>query len=101
MSFGSQGELAHRSYAEAARRLNILCVNGEGGELSDMMDGRYKANAASRWRRAFGVNAQFLNSACVLEIKIGQGAARRGRHAARLEVTPQVAKPAARTPTCR
>ena len=33
MSFGSQGETPFRIYAEAARRLNIVCMNGEGGKL--------------------------------------------------------------------
>src|SRR5690606_22579265 len=27
MSFGSQGELSYKAYAEAAHRLNILCIN--------------------------------------------------------------------------
>ena len=30
MSFGSQGETAFRAYPEAAKRINIVCVNGEG-----------------------------------------------------------------------
>lgn len=94
MSFGSQGELAYRAYAEAARRLNILCVNGEGGELPDMMDGRYKANRGQQVASGrFGVNAQFLNSACVLEIKIGQGAKPgEGGMLPASKVTPQVAE---------
>jgi glutamate synthase (NADPH/NADH) large chain len=29
MSFGSQSETAFRAYAEAARRLNIIALNGE------------------------------------------------------------------------
>ncbi len=74
MSFGSQGELAYKAYAESASRLNILCVNGEGGELPDVM-GKYKANRGNQVASArFGVNIEFLNSCAVLEIKIGQGA---------------------------
>ncbi|HVU09826.1 MAG TPA: glutamate synthase-related protein [Phototrophicaceae bacterium] len=74
MSFGSQGELAYKAYAESAARLNILCVNGEGGELPDVM-GKYKANRGNQVASArFGVNIEFLNSCAVLEIKIGQGA---------------------------
>ena len=74
MSFGSQGELAYKAYAEAASRLNILCVNGEGGELPDIM-GKYKPNRGNQIASArFGVNIEFLNSCAVLEIKIGQGA---------------------------
>jgi glutamate synthase (NADPH/NADH) large chain len=74
MSFGSQGELAYKAYAEAAHRLNILCINGEGGELPDVM-GKYPRHRGQQIASArFGVNIQFLNSCAVLEIKIGQGA---------------------------
>jgi glutamate synthase (NADPH/NADH) large chain len=40
MSYGSQGEIAFRAYAEAAMRADMLCMNGEGGEIPDMY-GRY------------------------------------------------------------
>jgi len=74
MSFGSQGELAYRAYAEAAYRLNIICVNGEGGELSDVM-GKYPRHRGQQVASArFGVNIEFLNSCYLIEIKIGQGA---------------------------
>ncbi|HEX5609197.1 MAG TPA: glutamate synthase-related protein [Solirubrobacterales bacterium] len=74
MSFGSQSEPAFRAYAEAAKATNILCVNGEGGEIRDMY-GQYRS-----WRGQqvasgrFGVSAEMLNSSYVAEIKIGQGA---------------------------
>lgn len=74
MSFGSQSEPAFRSYAEAAKAINILCINGEGGEIRDMY-GRYRT-----WRGQqvasgrFGVSAEMLNASYVAEIKIGQGA---------------------------
>ncbi|MGA8746825.1 MAG: glutamate synthase-related protein [Solirubrobacterales bacterium] len=74
MSFGSQSEPAFRAYAEAARAINILCVNGEGGEIRDMY-GQYR-----KWRGQqvasgrFGVSAEMINSSYVAEIKIGQGA---------------------------
>ncbi|MGD9737681.1 MAG: glutamate synthase-related protein [Solirubrobacterales bacterium] len=74
MSFGSQSEPAFRAYAEAAKATNILCMNGEGGEIKDMY-GRYR-----NWRGQqvasgrFGVSAEMLNSSYVAEIKIGQGA---------------------------
>jgi len=74
MSFGSQSEPAFRAYAEAAKDINILCVNGEGGEIRDMY-GKYR-----KWRGQqvasgrFGVSAEMLNSSYVAEIKIGQGA---------------------------
>jgi len=74
MSFGSQGELAYKAYGEAAARLNILCMNGEGGELPDVM-GKYPHNRGNQIASArFGVNIAFLNSCEYLEIKIGQGA---------------------------
>jgi glutamate synthase (NADPH/NADH) large chain len=74
MSFGSQSEPAFRAYAEAAKATNILCMNGEGGEIRDMY-GQYR-----KWRGQqvasgrFGVSAEMINSSYVAEIKIGQGA---------------------------
>jgi glutamate synthase (NADPH/NADH) large chain len=74
MSFGSQGETAFRSYAQAAAKLNILTMNGEGGELREML-GTYHRNRGQQVASGrFGVNTNFLNSAAVIEIKIGQGA---------------------------
>ena len=40
MSFGSQNETAFRAYAEGADRLNMVSLNGEGGEIKDML-GKY------------------------------------------------------------
>src|SRR4029079_9456502 len=74
MSFGSQGETALPPYPEAAKQLNIVCVNGEGGEIRDMY-GKYPL-----WRGQqvasgrFGVTSEMLNSSYLVEIKIGQGA---------------------------
>jgi glutamate synthase (NADPH) large chain len=74
MSFGSQGETAFRAYPEAAMQLNIVCINGEGGEIRDMY-GKYP-----KWRGQqvasgrFGVTSEMLNSSYLVEIKIGQGA---------------------------
>jgi glutamate synthase (NADPH/NADH) large chain len=74
MSFGSQGEVAFRAYPEAAMRTNIVCINGEGGEIRDMY-GKYP-----KWRGQqvasgrFGVTSEMLNSSYLVEIKIGQGA---------------------------
>jgi len=74
MSFGSQGESSFRTYAEAALKTNIICMNGEGGEIPDML-GRYRQNRGQQIASGrFGVFMGFLNSADVLEIKIGQGA---------------------------
>ncbi|MBZ0310394.1 MAG: glutamate synthase, partial [Anaerolineae bacterium] len=93
MSFGSQGELAYKAYAEASKRLNMLCVNGEGGELPEMMHQytRYRGQQIASGR--FGVNAEFANSCVVLEIKIGQGAKPgEGGMLPASKVTPQVAE---------
>jgi glutamate synthase (NADPH/NADH) large chain len=74
MSFGSQGETSFRAYAEGAKRLDIVCVNGEGGEIPDML-GRYREHRGQQVASGrFGVNARLLNSCDLLEIKIGQGA---------------------------
>jgi glutamate synthase (NADPH/NADH) large chain len=74
MSFGSQGETAFRSYAEAARRLNIVCLNGEGGEIGDMY-GKYRNNRGQQVASGrFGVSIEMLNASDYIEIKIGQGA---------------------------
>ncbi len=74
MSFGSQGELAYTAYAEAGYRLNIITVNGEGGELPHLL-GKYPRNRGQQVASGrFGVNAAFLNSCNLIEIKIGQGA---------------------------
>ena len=93
MSFGSQGEVSFRAYAQAASRLNIICINGEGGELPDMM-GVYKKNRGQQVASGrFGVNSRFLNSAAVIEIKIGQGAKPgEGGMLPGYKVTPQVAE---------
>ncbi|MFW5691296.1 MAG: glutamate synthase-related protein, partial [Chloroflexota bacterium] len=99
MSFGSQGELSYRTYAEAAAELNILCVNGEGGELPDLL-GRYPDNRGQQIASArFGVNIGFLNSCNLLEIKIGQGAKPgEGGHLPGYKVTEQVAAARHTTP---
>ncbi len=74
MSFGSQGETAYRAYAEAAFRLGILCINGEGGELPDLL-GRYPEHRGQQIASGrFGVSSLLANSSNYLEIKIGQGA---------------------------
>ncbi|HEV8230401.1 MAG TPA: glutamate synthase-related protein, partial [Candidatus Limnocylindria bacterium] len=74
MSFGSQGETAYRAYAEAMARLDLLCINGEGGELPDLI-GKYPRNRGQQIASGrFGVSALLANSSDYLEIKIGQGA---------------------------
>lgn len=74
MSFGSQNEIAFRAYAEAAERLNMVSLNGEGGEIKDML-GKYPNTRGHQIASGrFGVNIELANSANLLEIKIGQGA---------------------------
>ncbi len=99
MSFGSQGETAFRAYPEAAMRLNIVSLNGEGGEIKEMI-GKYP-----RWRGQqiasgrFGVNAELANSSDLLEIKIGQGAKPgEGGHLPGSKVSEKVAKARNATP---
>ncbi len=92
MSFGSQGETPFRIYAEAARRLNILCMNGEGGEIADML-GKYRRHRGQQVASGrFGVHMDLLNSADVLEIKVGQGAKPgEGGHLPGFKVTAKIA----------
>jgi glutamate synthase (NADPH/NADH) large chain len=93
MSFGSQGETAYRAYAEAAKRINIIAMNGEGGEIQDMY-GKYPL-----WRGQqvasgrFGVTSEMINSSYLVEIKIGQGAKPgEGGHLPAKKVTDKVAQ---------
>jgi glutamate synthase (NADPH/NADH) large chain len=74
MSFGSQSEPAFRAYAAAAKAINILCINGEGGEIRDMYGDYRKWRGQQVASGRFGVSAEMLNSSYVAEIKIGQGA---------------------------
>ena len=99
MSFGSQGETPFRIYAEAARRLNIVCMNGEGGEIADML-GRYRKNRGQQIASGrFGVTMEFLNSADILEIKVGQGAKPgEGGHLPGFKVTAKIAAARNATP---
>ena len=92
MSFGSQGELAYRAYAEAAHKLNIVCMNGEGGEIADLI-GKYPRNRGQQVASGrFGVNIELLNSCNLIEIKIGQGAKPgEGGHLPGYKVTGQIA----------
>ena len=93
MSFGSQGETTFRAYAEGAKRLKIIAMNGEGGEIPDML-GKYKEFRGQQVASGrFGVNIHLLNSADFLEIKIGQGAKPgEGGHLPGFKVTDLIAK---------
>ena len=74
MSFGSQGETAFRAYAEAGKQLNMLSMNGEGGEIPDMIGQYYHWRGHQVASGRFGINTTLLNGARYAEIKIGQGA---------------------------
>ncbi|MBI1921294.1 MAG: alpha-hydroxy-acid oxidizing protein [Geobacter sp.] len=99
MSFGSQGETPYRIYAEAAKRLNIICMNGEGGEIADML-GRYRGNRGQQVASGrFGVTMEYLNSVDILEIKVGQGAKPgEGGHLPGFKVTGKIAAARHATP---
>ncbi|MFN8411346.1 MAG: glutamate synthase-related protein [Anaerolineales bacterium] len=92
MSFGSQGEVAYRAYAEAAFRLNMLSVNGEGGEIQDLL-GKYPFNRGVQIASGrFGITAETINATNLLEIKVGQGAKPgEGGHLPARKVTAKVA----------
>ncbi len=93
MSLGSQGETTFRAYAEAAKRLKVVAMNGEGGEIPDMM-GKYKEYRGQQVASGrFGVNIHLLNSAEFIEIKIGQGAKPgEGGHLPGFKVTDLIAQ---------
>ncbi|MFC0273808.1 glutamate synthase-related protein [Metabacillus herbersteinensis] len=93
MSFGSQNEIAFRAYAEAAEQLNMISLNGEGGEIKDML-GKYPHTRGQQVASGrFGVNAELLNSSNLLEIKIGQGAKPgEGGHLPGSKVTAKIAE---------
>ena len=93
MSFGSQNEIAFRAYAEGANRLNMVSLNGEGGEIKDML-GKYPNTRGQQIASGrFGVNAELLNSSNLLEIKIGQGAKPgEGGHLPGSKVTEKIAE---------
>lgn len=93
MSFGSQNEIAFRAYAEAADRLNMISLNGEGGEIKDMLGKYPKTRGQQVASGRFGVNAELLNSSNLLEIKIGQGAKPgEGGHLPGSKVTAKIAE---------
>lgn len=92
MSFGSQNETAYRAYAEAAYQLNMMSMNGEGGEIKDLI-GKYPKHRGMQIASGrFGVNIELTNSSYLLEIKIGQGAKPgEGGHLPSSKVTHKIA----------
>lgn len=73
LSYGAISYQAWKALLMAAKEAGTLCNTGEGGwplELREK-DSRVIAQVASG---RFGVDAEYLNSAAIVEIKIGQGA---------------------------
>ena len=99
MSFGSQSETAFRAYAEAAYQLNMMSLNGEGGEIKDML-GKYPNHRGMQIASGrFGVNIELINSSNWIEIKVGQGAKPgEGGHLPGSKVTLKVAAARNATP---
>src|SRR5207247_10927405 len=62
MSFGSQGETAYRAYAEAMARMDLLCINGEGGELPDPTGKSPRNRGQQLASGPFGVSALLATS---------------------------------------
>lgn len=92
MSFGSQNEVAFRAYAEAADQLNMISLNGEGGEIKDMIGKYPKTRGQQIASGRFGVNVELANSSNLIELKIGQGAKPgEGGHLPGKKVTAKVA----------
>ncbi|MGC5325813.1 glutamate synthase-related protein [Brevibacillus sp. SYSU BS000544] len=92
MSFGSQNETAFRAYAEAADQLNMISMNGEGGEIKDMLGKYPRTRGIQVASGRFGVNIELANSSYLLEIKIGQGAKPgEGGHLPASKVTEKIA----------
>lgn len=74
MSYGAISYNAFRSLARAAKELGTLFNTGEGGlpkELRDDYGGNAIVQVASG---RYGVDADYLNCAAAVEIKVGQGA---------------------------
>lgn len=92
MSFGSQGDVAFRAYAEAAEALNMISLNGEGGEPSELLGKYPRTRGIQIASGRFGVNAQLLNASNLIEIKISQGAKPgEGGHLPASKVTQKIA----------
>ncbi|WP_347491275.1 glutamate synthase-related protein [Desulfoscipio sp. XC116] len=74
MSLGAISYPAFKALAIAAKKAGVLFNTGEGG-LPEQMREEYANNAVVQCASGrFGVDADYLNSARIIEIKIGQGA---------------------------
>lgn len=73
MSYGAVGLNVHKALAEAAKENGTLWNTGEGGLHSSLMG--YKENTVVQVASGrYGVTSEYMNSASMVEIKIGQGA---------------------------
>jgi glutamate synthase domain-containing protein 2 len=73
MSYGSVSLNVHKSLAMAASRLGITMNTGEGGLHADLYP--YGDNVIVQCASGrFGIDADYLNRGCAIEIKVGQGA---------------------------
>lgn len=74
MSYGAISYPAYISLARAAKEFGVLFNTGEGG-LPEHMRREFGPNAIVQCASGrFGVDADYLNSSAMVEIKIGQGA---------------------------
>ncbi|MBF0275558.1 MAG: alpha-hydroxy-acid oxidizing protein, partial [Nitrospinae bacterium] len=74
MSYGSTSEEAFTAYLKAANGLNMIALNGEGGEPKHLVGKYYHCRSQQLASGRFGINIDLLNSSKYIEIKIGQGA---------------------------
>jgi glutamate synthase (NADPH/NADH) large chain len=93
MSFGSQGETAFRAYLKGAALAGMLAMNGEGGEIPDLIPLWRQHRGIQVASGRFGITAEVVGTARYLEIKIGQGAKPgEGGHLPARKVSPAVAE---------
>ncbi len=74
MSYGSTNVVPFTAYAEAGRQLQILVINGEGGEPEYLRQQPPPLRAQQLASGRFGVDTDLLASATEIQIKVGQGA---------------------------
>jgi glutamate synthase domain-containing protein 2 len=92
MSFGAISYNAFRSLATAASKSGTFFNTGEGGLPKEMREefGKYAIVQVASGR--FGIDAEYLNCAAAVEIKVGQGAKPGiGGHLPGEKVSPAVA----------
>ena len=92
LSYGAISYQAWKSLLMAAKEANTLCNTGEGGWPKELRENSNRVIAQCASGR-FGVDLDYLNSAAIVEIKIGQGAKPGiGGHLPGEKVTPLVSR---------